>query len=66
MSNKTLSLILTIGGVVVFVAAILMGVFGFPHAGFGTYKLALAVVGVLVAVTGLYMMLRKKSTPKQP
>ncbi len=63
MANKTVNIILLVAGILAFVLAIVLGIIGYPHAGFGYYKIGLAVVGVLVAVTGAYFLIRKK-TPK--
>ena len=60
MSKKTLSLILTIVGVVVLVVALLAGIFGFPHHGFGYTKIAVAVIGAVMAAAGIVFLTIKK------
>ena len=60
MSKKTLSLILIIVGVVVLVVAVLAGIFGFPHHGFGYTKIAVAVVGAVIAAAGIVFLTGKK------
>jgi uncharacterized membrane protein YeaQ/YmgE (transglycosylase-associated protein family) len=62
MSKKTFSIILVVVGVLGFVAALVMGVVGYPHPGFGYYKITLAVVGAVVAAAGLVTLLGKKKT----
>ena len=60
MSKKTLSIILTAVGVVVLVVALLAGIFGFPHQGFGYNKIAVAVVGAVIAAAGIVFLTGKK------
>ena len=60
MSKKTLSLILTVVGVVVLVVALLAGILGFPHHGFGYTKIAVAVVGAVIAAAGIVFLSSKK------
>jgi flagellar basal body-associated protein FliL len=61
MSKKTLSIILTAVGVVVLVVALLAGIFGFPHQGFGYNKIAVAVVGAVIAAAGIVFLSSKKN-----
>jgi hypothetical protein len=60
MSKKTLSIILTAVGVLVLVVALLAGIFGFPHHGFGYTKIAVAVVGAVIAAAGIVFLTGKK------
>jgi hypothetical protein len=60
MSKKTVSIVLTVGGVLVLVVAVLAGIFGFPHHGFGYTKVALAVVGAVIAAAGIVFLSSKK------
>ena len=62
MSKKTFAILLLVVGILVFAAAIVMGMVGFPSAGFGIRKIALAVVGAVVAVAGLVTLLGKKKS----
>lgn len=65
MSKKTLSIVLIVVGVLVFVVAVLAGVFGFPHHGFGYTKIAVAVVGAVIAAAGIVFLSSKKK-PEAP
>jgi len=60
MSKKSFAILLIVVGVLGFVLAIVLGMVGFPNPGFGYKKLALAVVGAVVAVAGLITLLWKK------
>ncbi len=68
MSRKTLSLVLVVVGVLVFVVAVLAGVFGFPQHGFSYTKIAVAVVGAVIAAAGIVFLASKKKpeVPKAP
>jgi len=59
MSRKTLAIILVVVGILGFLAALVMGIVGFPHAGFGTYKIGLAAIGAVVAAAGFIFLLAK-------
>ena len=63
MSRKTLSIVLIIVGVLVFVVAVLAGIFGFPQHGFGYTKIAVAVVGAVIAAAGI-PLLSSKNKPE--
>jgi uncharacterized membrane protein len=65
MSKKTVSIVLTVGGVLVLVVALLAGIFGFPHHGFGSTKVALAVIGAVIAAAGIVFLSSKKSQKLQ-
>ena len=65
MSKKTLSLILIIVGVLVLVVALLAGLLGFPHHGFGYTKIAAAVIGAVIAAAGIVFLSSKKK-PEAP
>jgi len=60
MSKKTFAILLIVVGVLAFVAAIVMAKIGYPSAGFGIKKIALAAVGAVVAVAGVITLLGKK------
>ena len=60
MSNKTLSWILIGVGILVVIAVLLMGFLGFPSYGFGLRKIALAVLGVVVALVGVVLLPKGK------
>jgi ABC-type polysaccharide/polyol phosphate export permease len=59
MSNKTLGVILIVVGILIIIAVIVLGITGFPSlgvsVGFGLKKIILAIVGVIVAVIGVYI-----------
>jgi flagellar basal body-associated protein FliL len=65
MSKKTLSIILTVVGVLVLVVALLAGILGFPHQGFGYNKIAVAVVGAVIAAAGIVFLSSNKK-PEAP
>jgi len=61
MSKKTIGMILLIGGVLVVLAVVVGGVVGFPSAGFGWKKLAVAAVGLIALLVGLGFSFQKKA-----
>jgi hypothetical protein len=65
MSKKTVSIVLTVVGVLVLVVALLAGIFGFPHHGFGSTKVAVAVIGAVIAAAGIVFLSSKKK-PEAP
>lgn len=68
MSHKTLGVILIVVGVLIVVADILLGFSGFPALGigfgFGWKKIILGLVGVIVALIGVYYRMKVTSTNK--
>lgn len=73
MSNKTIGIIGIILGIVMVVANVLVGLFGWlwlysqfgwPSVGFGFRKIALIVIGVLFVIVGarLYILTKRKET----
>jgi hypothetical protein len=65
MRNRNLSIAIIIFGGLIFSAAILMGLIGFPHGGWGFNKIALLVAGLLVAGGGFFLVewSRRKAAP---
>ncbi len=68
MSNKTLGVILNIVGILIVIVDIVLGFTGFSSLGigmgFGLKKIILGIVGVVVALIGVYLRTRVKSTNK--
>ena len=61
MSNKLLSIVLMVVGVLVLVGSLLGDVIGIgQHPGLGFYQIAGAVVGLVVALVGLWLFLKRK------
>ena len=62
MSTKTIGIILIVVGVLMIAVALLATTLGLSHnTGFGTSKIALTAVGLIVGVVGGYLMGRKKA-----
>jgi type III secretory pathway component EscS len=61
MSQKNLGTILIVAGVVVIVAVLIGFAVGWPNAGFGWKKITASVVGLVIALIGLGINLRKKA-----
>jgi hypothetical protein len=60
MSTKTIGIALIVVGVIMIAVALLATTLGLSHqAGFGTNKIAVTVVGVIVGIVGGYLMSRK-------
>lgn len=64
MSNKQLAILGLSVGTLVILAAILMGFLGFPHAGFGFRKIALAILGLLVLIPGVILLFQANNSSK--
>jgi hypothetical protein len=56
MPKKIIGLILTAGGGLFFLAAMIMGVVGIPRPGWGYYKMPMALIGVVVAAAGVFFL----------
>lgn len=63
MSRKMLGIILIVGGALAALAAVVLGLVGFPNAGFGNKKIALLVFGVVIAAIGIGISMVKGTTP---
>jgi uncharacterized membrane protein len=65
MSNKTLGVILIVVGILIVIAVIVLSFSGFHAlgigAGFGLKKIVLGLVGVIVAIYGVYKYMRVTS-----
>ncbi|MDR3572817.1 MAG: hypothetical protein P4L50_03065 [Anaerolineaceae bacterium] len=61
MSKKTIGMVLLVAGVLVIVAVLVAGLAGYPSAGFGLKKIAVAVVGVVALVVGIGFTFQKKA-----
>jgi hypothetical protein len=62
MSTKTIGIALIVVGVLMIVVALLANTLGLSHsASFGTSKIALSAVGLIVAIVGGFLMGRKKA-----
>jgi uncharacterized protein YneF (UPF0154 family) len=62
MSTKTIGIALVVVGVLMIVVALLATTLGLSHsAGFGTSKIALSAVGLIVGIVGGYLVSRKKA-----
>jgi hypothetical protein len=68
MSNKTLGVILIVVGILILIVDIVLGFTGFSSLGigmgFGLKKIILGLVGVIVALVGMYMRMRVTSPNK--
>jgi hypothetical protein len=68
MSNKTLGVFLIIVGILLVLADIVLSFTGFHAlgigAGFGLKKFILALVGIIVAIIGVYYSMRVTSPKK--
>jgi glucan phosphoethanolaminetransferase (alkaline phosphatase superfamily) len=60
MSKRKLSILGMASGVFIIIAALLMGYFGFPHAGFGPRKIAIGLFGLLVLIVGIILFFWKQ------
>jgi hypothetical protein len=60
MSKRTLSILGMASGVLIIIAALLMGYFGFPSAGFGPRKIAIGLFGLLVLIVGIILFFWKQ------
>jgi hypothetical protein len=61
MSTKTIGIILIVVGVLMIAVALLAAPLGLSHrAAFGTNKIIVTVVGVIVGIVGGYLVSRKK------
>jgi hypothetical protein len=56
MPRKIIGLILTVGGGLLFLAAMIMGVVGIPRPGWGYYKMPMALIGIIVAAAGILLL----------
>lgn len=65
MSRKTLGIILIVVGVLVALAAVVMALVGWPSLGFGTKKIVMIVVGLVIAVIGIGVSMTKGGTAKE-
>jgi hypothetical protein len=68
MSNKTLGVILIVMGILILIVDIVLGFTGFSSLGigmgFGLKKIILGLVGVIVALVGVYMRMRVANPTK--
>jgi hypothetical protein len=65
MVSKTLSMVVIVVGVLAFLAALVLGLLGFPHPGFGYYKISLAAVGAVVAAAGVILLSKANKAGKK-
>ncbi len=63
MSKKMLGIILIVVGVLIALAVVVGGLIGFPSIGFGLKKIAVIVLGLVIAVVGIGLSMAKESTP---
>ena len=62
MSNKLLSIVLMVIGVLVLAGSLLGDAIGIGHhPGLGFYQIAGAVVGLVVALVGLWLFFKRKA-----
>lgn len=67
MTKRNLSIAIILIGGLVYTAALLMGIIGFPRAGWGYYKMPLAVIGIVIAAIGVFFYERGvQYTPDGP
>lgn len=68
MSNKTLGVVLIVVGILIVIAVLVLGFTGFPSLGIdiglGWKKTILGLVGVVVALIGVYIRTRVTSPSK--
>lgn len=58
MSKRNLSVAIIVFGGLLYAAAIIMGVIGFPRPGWGYYKIILLLIGVVTAAVGIFFLER--------
>jgi hypothetical protein len=56
MPRKIIGFVLTVGGGLIFTAAMVMGVVGIPRPGWGYYKMPMALIGIIVASAGILLL----------
>ena len=62
MSKKKISQIVMAAGIIIVLIALVLGLIGFPKAGFGRAKIALGILGALILIAGLILFWRREKT----
>ena len=65
MSNKTFGIILIVVGILIVIADVILGFTGFASLGvgigFGLKKIILGIIGIIIALIGVYFRMRVTS-----
>jgi hypothetical protein len=66
MSKRSIGIAIIIFGGLIYAAALVMGIVGFPRPGWGHYKILLAIIGAVVAAAGMLLLERSLKNENDP